>query len=518
MLSSPHNAEHEIWELQPPMSEIDTWSKWESQTVNGLYPLRHFVGRSNHSVVFQTEFKAQKAAIKLLPEEPAGAEAQLSRWQTNAALSHPSLIRILDTGRCKLGGHPFLYVVTEFAEQTLAQILPHRPLTVDETQELLGPALETLAYLHGRSLVQAALKPANFLVVDDRLKLAGDTIRSVGDGPPAGAKPSIYDAPEARTHAIETASDAWGLGVTLVEALTQSPPRWNNDGEIILPASLPLGLAETLRRCLSRNPRIRPTIAELQAQFTQGAASEAADVASPAEASMPAPVTNAPPLQATLELASSLPPAAESKQPAEIPATKSTRTPAPAIAPAIASVPGAAPAAPLPRWLAPAAVIGLLLLLIIWIVIRSHGRHDSASAIADPGPSSIQQPATPVTLPSNPPPPARPVASPSSPSAIVHQEIPIASRSARDSIHGTIKVAVLVTVDRAGAVVSTALESHGPSKYFARLAADAAKRWRFTPTEVSGSRQWLVLFEFTRSGAEAQIEPRGASGHAATRR
>jgi hypothetical protein len=28
-------------------------------------------------------------------------------------------------GRCQLGGYPFLFVVMEYAEQTLAQILPH---------------------------------------------------------------------------------------------------------------------------------------------------------------------------------------------------------------------------------------------------------------------------------------------------------------------------------------------------------------------------------------------------------
>ena len=77
------------------------------------------------------------------------------------------------------------------------------------------------------------------------------------------------------------------------------------------------------------------------------------------------------------------------------------------------------------------------------------------------------------------------------------------SRSARDSIHGQIQVAVRVTVDRAGGVTGENIEVHGSSKYFTRLAGDAAKKWRFTPADNSSAREWLIQFEFSRSGAIA---------------
>ena len=60
----------------------EDWTKeWERRIVNGVYPLRRFLGRSNHSVVFLTDRKAQnlaQAAIKILPAHPALAESQLS--------------------------------------------------------------------------------------------------------------------------------------------------------------------------------------------------------------------------------------------------------------------------------------------------------------------------------------------------------------------------------------------------------------------------------------------------------
>jgi len=93
--------------------------------------------------------------------------------------------------------------------------------------------------------------------------------------------------------------------------------------------------------------------------------------------------------------------------------------------------------------------------------------------------------------------------------SVVHQEIPVIPRSARKTIHGHIKVAVLVIVDRSGNVIDALLENPGPSWYFARLAREAARKWRFAPADKQDSRQWLLRFEFTRGGT---------TGHAATPR
>ena len=93
------------------MTMAEEWTKeWERRIVNGVYPLRRFLGRSNHSVVFLTESSAQnvaQVAIKILPATPARAGAQLEHWRMVATLSHPHLIRLLDSGRCRLGGHDF---------------------------------------------------------------------------------------------------------------------------------------------------------------------------------------------------------------------------------------------------------------------------------------------------------------------------------------------------------------------------------------------------------------------------
>ena len=117
----------------------DAWKQWEGHIVDGRFKLGDFQGRSDHSAVFVTTSGplAQKAALKFVDGNPGIAEVQIARWERAAKLSHPHLIRILSWGRCQLGGVPMLYVVTEFADENLAQILPTRALTFAETEFML---------------------------------------------------------------------------------------------------------------------------------------------------------------------------------------------------------------------------------------------------------------------------------------------------------------------------------------------------------------------------------------------
>jgi eukaryotic-like serine/threonine-protein kinase len=459
------------------MTEIEIWTKWESQIVNGQFPLRRFLGRSNHSVVFLTEYQAQKAAIKLVPGDPATEEAQLAHWKAIAALSHPNLMRILSAGRCALGGHPFLFVVMDYADQTLAQILPHRPLNLDEVREFLAPVLGALAYLHRKNLVQGQLKPPNFLVVNDRLKLASDTIRTTGERASSGAKPSIYDAPETKVAGISAAGDVWGLGVSLVEALTQSPPAWpgKQSDTVSLPATLPPEFADALQRCLSRTPALRPTIAELTALFIP------------------------PPLPAAPAVAEPFTPAAPA--PAQIPLPQAVRA---KYAPTQNPTAG--------RWRIPAAAVGLglIVLLVTWAAVRPFHRHSSGALLPASGTAQPSSQASVQTAPSPNP------AAPTSAAGVIHQEIPAVSRRARDSIRGQVKVSVVVTVERTGIVIAETLEDRGPSRFFAKSATDAAKKWRFAPADGADSRQWLLQFEFTRAGVAVQAAPRSANRQAAS--
>jgi serine/threonine protein kinase len=264
-------------ESKPVTKPPAAWTAWENQVVNGRFPLRRFLGTSRHGVVFQTHYRADPdatpcdATIKLVPASDASrADAQIAQWQAAAAIHHPHLVHLFDTGRCQLGGRGFVFVVMEYGEQTLAQILAKRALTADEMQALLAPALSALACLHRNQYVHGQLKPANILSVNDQLKLSSDTLRPAGQAESGLVRTSLYDPPELRDGTISPAGDLWALGMALVESLTQrtwAGSRGQGETTASLLASLPAPFAGTARRCLSRAPADRPTAAELEAQY-----------------------------------------------------------------------------------------------------------------------------------------------------------------------------------------------------------------------------------------------------------
>ena len=88
---------------------------------------------------------------------------------------------------------------------------------------------------------------------------------------------------------------------------------------------------------------------------------------------------------------------------------------------------------------------------------------------------------------------------------MLHQEMPDIPQAIHEKIRGHIGVTVRVLVDRSGAVVGQFMENPGPSRYFARQAAEAAGKWEFVPVDNVGSRVWLLRFEFTRDSATVRV-------------
>ena len=227
--------------------------KWEGYIIKKQFPLLRHLGGDGQSAVFLTEHgagTARKAAIKLLALDSGAADLQLSRWRLALDLSHPHLIRLFDTGRCELDGVGLIYVVMEYAQQSLSQFVPRRRLSVIEAQQMVAHMLSVLAYLHGRGLVHGRIKPTNIMGVDDQFKLSSDSICRGGDlvGPLKGS--SAYDPLEG---ACKPTSDIWSLAMVLIESLTQQLPAWQ--GVVpVLPSSVPEPFHSIARHCLQRDP------------------------------------------------------------------------------------------------------------------------------------------------------------------------------------------------------------------------------------------------------------------------
>jgi TonB family protein len=254
----------------------DVWKQWEGQLADNKFPLHHFLAATNHSAVFLTQLpdpQPRQAAIKFISADDPTPGQQLSVWNQVAKLSHPNLLRLFHWGRCRLEGMNLLYVVMECAEENLGQILPQRPLTPDETRDMLHPVVDVLAYLHSKFYVHSHIKPSNLLAVGDQLKLSSDTICPITQPREALREPDAYDAPEVAFSPAKPStpsSDVWSLGVTLVEALTQAAPALPFDvsAEPIVPNSLPQPFRDIARHALRRDPTDRWAAAQIAARLS----------------------------------------------------------------------------------------------------------------------------------------------------------------------------------------------------------------------------------------------------------
>ncbi len=512
--------------------------QWEGQIVEGIFPLRQYLGGSDHSAVFLTEYgggKPQEAAIKLFPADPVTADLQLSSWEFAGQLSHPNLLQLFRSGRCRLDGNDLLYLVMEYAEEDLSQILPQRALTPEETRDMLCPVLDALEYLHGKGFVHGDLKPANILASGDQLKLSSDTISRAGEAQASSKRPGVYDPPEAISGMLTPAADVWSLGATLVEVLTQRLPEWQPgpNREPVVPANLPAPFLEIARQCLRLEPQRRATVAM---------AGQVSPLKPQPIASLPEPIRGAPRMQnnphrpppyresgarprfliplvvgallfaAILTVPRLLPhrpdgksaaTAAQEKPTGQAPVQKpseSTDTVKPkarperesAVSPAASS---AAPAVPKAdqRTMAPATPDSL----------KTTSEKERASPVASSATSPTAEGATkPATGGVG-----------SAKGEVLDQILPDVSEKARASIHGKVRVSVTVHVDPSGSVTGAEFDSPGPSKYFADLALQAARKWAFTPPEVSGKSvesEWRLRFEFTQNDTKvipAQTTP-----------
>jgi eukaryotic-like serine/threonine-protein kinase len=472
---------------------------WVGRLIDRRFPLLEWLGSAESGELFRTELpgqntpgqKNQKAAIRLVPADIEGAQAQFDDWAQAEGLSHPHILRILESGHGRIGESEMLYVVMEFPEETLAQVLPGRALTAGEANDLLPPVLDALAYLHAKGLVHGHLNPTNIMVVGDRLKLSSDKLQQSGRLRKLQGGLRAYDAPEIAQGNLSPASDVWSLGVTLVEALTQLPPMRSSTpgGDPSVPKFMPEPFAEIARRCLRIDPAHRASLAEIEAIFR-----------TPATRSTTAPVPQPRPAAVSPAAAAFKAPSAPRPTPPEPRAAKVEQAAFPfdQAQPSRRALRSVEDEEDEPRFkLSPPLIIGIVAVIVVLIaalLVRSHK--------AQPAPD-VQSTALPAATPAPPTPapthnPAKPA---SGKGAVAERVMPAVPAKADQTIRGKISVKVRLWVDRNGAVYRSAIDFNGRSSYFANLALEAAKKWHFQPAHGNGQALpsiWVLRFDFRK--------------------
>ena len=528
---------------------VDFWRRCEGRTIEQKYPLRQYLGETPRSGVFLTVpggTPGRKAVIKFIPAHPGTAKLHLSRWARAARLTHPNFLQLLDSGRCGLEGRDLLYVVVEYADENLSQILPMRALTPDEARDMLSPIAGALSYLHGQGLAHGRLKPTNVHAIGDQIKLSIDSVVGLGELRLMDRDADLYDAPELVSSPVTAASDVWSLGITLVEALTRQVPElpFGRQGDPEVPSTVPQPFMDIARHALKRDPTQRWTAADIAAHLKGGHVPEPAAVRAPAAIAAAAGAS----VQATAASPAGKATAAK-LSPLDVPLSPERPIPVAKLPPVPPRVMPAKqkPTAPakktlvLPNYVVP--LLAALLVIVAIFTLPRFLRHQQGTSVpvassspphsetriteptktptsASPQPARKDSAST--AIEKTPPPSAAPTklrtegvppvkaaklnGNSAARGEVMEQVLPQAPDKALNTIHGVVRVVVHVNVDAAGNVSQAELEMPGPSHYFADLALKAAGKWVFGTPEVEGKSvpsEWRIRFEYTQSGVVA---------------
>src|SRR5688500_16510686 len=221
-------------------------------------------------------------ALKIVPREGKAADRAEREAEAASRLRHERCLRAYGFGSDS--GH--VYIAYEYVGgRTLRDAMRAGELRDGQAVEAAAQILDGLAHAHSRGIVHRDVKPSNVLLADEegisvRLLDFGlaqfdeaETLTAVGDVPGTLA----YISPE-RLCGEEAcaASDVWGVGILLWEALAGKHPFWGvplpqmaatiEAGAPALEAErpdLPKRLLAAIARALATDPAKRPPAAAL---------------------------------------------------------------------------------------------------------------------------------------------------------------------------------------------------------------------------------------------------------------
>ena len=221
-------------------------------------------------------------AVKVLKPELAavlGAERFVVEIKTTAALQHPHILPLFDSGEA--GG--FLYYVMPFIEgETLRSKLDRESqLGVDEAVKLTCDVADALEYAHQHGVIHRDIKPENILLQSGRPMVADFGIALAVSAAAGGRMTETglslgtphYMSPEQATaeREITARSDQYSLASVLYEMLTGNPPHTGATAQQIimkiiteqaqdvtaLRKSVPRAVADAVAQALEKLPADR---------------------------------------------------------------------------------------------------------------------------------------------------------------------------------------------------------------------------------------------------------------------
>ncbi|MGD9986671.1 Stk1 family PASTA domain-containing Ser/Thr kinase [Pseudonocardia sp.] len=154
--------------------------------------------------------------------------------QNAAALNHPAIVAVYDTGETVSEFGPLPYIVMEFVDgQTLREIVKTQgPIDQARVVDVMADVCAALDFSHRHNIIHRDVKPANIMInTQGAVKVMDFGIaRALGEGQNVTQTAAVigtaqYLSPEqARGEAVDARSDVYAAGCVLFELLTGDPP------------------------------------------------------------------------------------------------------------------------------------------------------------------------------------------------------------------------------------------------------------------------------------------------------
>ncbi|WP_046315011.1 Stk1 family PASTA domain-containing Ser/Thr kinase [Mycobacterium sp. UM_Kg1] len=241
----------------------------------------------------------REVAVKVLRADLARDPSFYLRFrreaQNAAALNHPAIVAVYDTGEADTPAGPLPYIVMELVEGVTLRDIVHNdgPMPPQRAIEVIADACQALNFSHQHGIIHRDVKPANIMIDQHNAVKVMDfgIARAVADAGNSVTQTAAvigtaqYLSPEqARGDTVDARSDVYSLGCVLYEILTGEPPfigdspvavAYQHVREDPVPPSqrlpgLPADLDAVVLKALAKNPDNRyQTAAEMRADLVR---------------------------------------------------------------------------------------------------------------------------------------------------------------------------------------------------------------------------------------------------------